>query len=249
MMTSALEDVVNAGTAVRIRSMFHYPAAGKTGTTQNFADAWFMGYTPHFTAGVWVGFDDKRVSFTGADGQGGRAAAPIWGLFMKRVYDELRPKAQYFVTSYSNVAAPGEGPMRVSVPDTSLPPIRSVPYPNEPKAIPLPPAEKPTQPIQTVGDNGEDNNDVGIGGSQPKPPIDGTDGKKSKKPPVVILGPEMPPNSGPVIITPPINSGSTVNDGKPADGKKKKSESKPDGAAAPPAGPVIIDNAGENKEH
>jgi len=107
MMTSALTDVVNAGTATRIRSLgFHFPAAGKTGTTQNYADAWFLGYTPHFTAGVWVGFDDKRVTFTGADGQGGRAAAPIWGLFMKYVYEALRPQLEYFTTSYSNVASP-----------------------------------------------------------------------------------------------------------------------------------------------
>jgi penicillin-binding protein 1A len=106
-MTSALSDVVNAGTGSRIRSIgFHYPAAGKTGTTQNYADAWFVGYTPQYTAGVWVGFDDKRITFTGADGQGGRAAAPIWGLFMKYTYDALRPKMQYFTTSYSNVASP-----------------------------------------------------------------------------------------------------------------------------------------------
>ena len=106
-MTSALSDVVNAGTGSRIRSLgFHFPAAGKTGTTQNYADAWFVGYTPEYTAGVWVGFDDKRITFTGADGQGGRAAAPIWGLFMKYTYDALRPKMQYFTTSYDNIASP-----------------------------------------------------------------------------------------------------------------------------------------------
>ncbi len=106
-MTSALSDVVNAGTGSRIRSLgFHFPAAGKTGTTQNYADAWFVGYTPQYTAGVWVGFDDKRITFTGADGQGGRAAAPIWGLFMKYTYDALRPKMEYFTTNYSNVASP-----------------------------------------------------------------------------------------------------------------------------------------------
>ncbi len=106
-MTSALSDVVNAGTGSRIRSLgFHFPAAGKTGTTQNYADAWFVGYTPQYTAGVWVGFDDKRITFTGADGQGGRAAAPIWGLFMKYTYDELRPKMEYFTTSYDNTASP-----------------------------------------------------------------------------------------------------------------------------------------------
>ncbi len=88
IMTSMMEDVVNSGTATRIRNFFHLPAAGKTGTTQEYSDAWFIGYTPHITAGVWVGFDNKTVHFTSADGQGGRAAAPIWGRFMQSVYGD-----------------------------------------------------------------------------------------------------------------------------------------------------------------
>jgi penicillin-binding protein 1A len=127
MMTSALSDVVNAGTAARIRGLgFHYPAAGKTGTTQNFADAWFIGYTPHYTAGVWVGFDDKRISFTGADGQGGRAAAPIWGLFMKYVYDALKPKIEYFTTSYQNTGSP-DFPIHDHSGDSTEPAIEHLP--------------------------------------------------------------------------------------------------------------------------
>lgn len=88
IMTSMMEDVVNEGTGGRVRSFFHLPAAGKTGTTNEFADAWFVGYTPHISAGVWVGFDNKSVHFTNWDGQGGRAAAPIWGRFMKYTYDD-----------------------------------------------------------------------------------------------------------------------------------------------------------------
>jgi penicillin-binding protein 1A len=88
IMTSMLEGVVNEGTGGRVRNFFHLPAAGKTGTTQEFADAWFIGYTPHIAAGVWVGFDNKSVHFTNWDGQGGRAAAPVWGRFMKYVYDD-----------------------------------------------------------------------------------------------------------------------------------------------------------------
>jgi penicillin-binding protein 1A len=88
IMTSMLEDVVNEGTGGRVRSWFHLPAAGKTGTTQEFADAWFVGFTPQLSAGVWVGFDNKSVHFTDWDGQGGRAAAPIWGRFMKYVYED-----------------------------------------------------------------------------------------------------------------------------------------------------------------
>jgi penicillin-binding protein 1A len=98
-VTSALQDVVDNGTGKRVRNYFHYPAAGKTGTTQNYADAWFVGYTPHYTAGVWVGFDDKRMTFSGADGQGGRAAAPIWGRFMKYAYDAVKPPIEYFNTA------------------------------------------------------------------------------------------------------------------------------------------------------
>jgi len=88
IMTSMLQGVVDEGTGTRIRQYFHLPAAGKTGTTNDFADAWFVGYTPHISAGVWVGFDNKTVHFTNWDGQGGRAAAPIWGRFMKYVYDD-----------------------------------------------------------------------------------------------------------------------------------------------------------------
>lgn len=88
IMTSMLQGVVDEGTGTRIRQYFHLPAAGKTGTTNDFADAWFVGYTPHISTGVWVGFDNKTVHFTNWDGQGGRAAAPIWGRFMKYVYDD-----------------------------------------------------------------------------------------------------------------------------------------------------------------
>ncbi|MDP4198012.1 MAG: PBP1A family penicillin-binding protein [Bacteroidota bacterium] len=99
-LTSALQGVILRGTATRVLNYFRYPAAGKTGTTQNYADAWFMGYTPQYTAGVWVGFDDKRITFNSSNGQGGRAAAPIWGKFMKYAYDAVRPKIEYFNTGY-----------------------------------------------------------------------------------------------------------------------------------------------------
>ena len=88
LMTDMLRGVINGGTGSRIRDYFYLDAAGKTGTTQDFGDAWFVGYTPQLVAGAWVGFDDDRVHFTDWDGQGGRAAAPIWGIFMKDVYDD-----------------------------------------------------------------------------------------------------------------------------------------------------------------
>lgn len=86
LMTSILESAVNSGTGIRVRNFFHLPAAGKTGTTDEYGDAWFVGYTPHLTAGVWVGFDDNRIKLGPDDGQGGRAAAPIFGRFMAKAY-------------------------------------------------------------------------------------------------------------------------------------------------------------------
>lgn len=89
IMTSMLEGNANEGTGARVRMYFKDgPAAGKTGTTQEYADAWFIGFTPRITAGVWVGFDNKTVHFTTNEGQGGRAAGPIWGRFMQAVYDD-----------------------------------------------------------------------------------------------------------------------------------------------------------------
>ena len=88
IMTSMLQDVVDHGSGGRVRHFFHLPAAGKTGTTQDFADAWFVGFTPEFAAGVWLGFDDQAVKFTSSDGQGGRTAAPLWGRVMKYIYED-----------------------------------------------------------------------------------------------------------------------------------------------------------------
>ncbi len=98
IMTDMMEGVVDEGTATSVRQFFHRPCAGKTGTSQNYTDAWFVGFTPQFVAGVWLGFDDARVKFGGAYGQGGKAAAPIWGSFMKKLYsdDEFDFPVEYF---------------------------------------------------------------------------------------------------------------------------------------------------------
>ncbi len=84
-MVDMLAEVVQSGTAVRARSLGR-PVAGKTGTTNDFTDAWFMGFTPSLTAGVWVGFDEKINLGTGETG--GRAALPIWISFMEQVYED-----------------------------------------------------------------------------------------------------------------------------------------------------------------
>ncbi|MEO8664251.1 MAG: PBP1A family penicillin-binding protein [Ignavibacteria bacterium] len=99
IMSDMMEDVIDYGTATSVRQYFHRPAAGKTGTTQSFGDAWFVGFTPQFVAGVWLGFDDARIKFGGGYGQGGKAAAPIWGKFMQALYsdDEFDFPVAYFL--------------------------------------------------------------------------------------------------------------------------------------------------------
>ncbi len=91
VLTSMLQSVVNEGTATTIRAFgFTGPAAGKTGTTDDYTDAWFIGFTPTLTCGVWIGFDQKRTIFRGATG--GVIAAPVWGELMKQIYqDTLSP--------------------------------------------------------------------------------------------------------------------------------------------------------------
>jgi penicillin-binding protein 1A len=90
-MAYMMQAVVDGGTAYRIREHFKgVDAAGKTGTTNDAADAWFTGYTPQLVAGIWVGFDDRRITFDciGSAGYGGRAAAPIWGRLMNKIYSD-----------------------------------------------------------------------------------------------------------------------------------------------------------------
>ncbi|MBW1699666.1 MAG: PBP1A family penicillin-binding protein [Deltaproteobacteria bacterium] len=84
IMTSLLESVVKEGTGWRVRALKR-PVAGKTGTTNNLFDAWFVGYTPEYTTGVWVGFDEGGSLGKGETGS--RAASPIWLGFMKRILE------------------------------------------------------------------------------------------------------------------------------------------------------------------
>ena len=81
VMTNLLQGVVNSGTGQRAKALGR-PVAGKTGTTNDMKDAWFVGYVPQLVAGVWVGYDQERS--LGAGGSGGHAAAPIWTEFMQR---------------------------------------------------------------------------------------------------------------------------------------------------------------------
>jgi penicillin-binding protein 1A len=83
LVTQALRDALERGSGARVRRSFRGPAAGKTGTTNDGTDAWFVGYTPELAAGVWIGFDEPRTIVRGATG--GRLAAPVWGRLMAAV--------------------------------------------------------------------------------------------------------------------------------------------------------------------
>jgi len=88
IMTSMLRDVVLHGTGVAATRL-KYPVAGKTGTTNDFTDAWFIGFSPDITCGVWVGFDEKKT--LGNKETGARAALPIWMDFMATALPRLGP--------------------------------------------------------------------------------------------------------------------------------------------------------------
>jgi len=91
LMSTMLADVVNAGTGARARALgFKLPAAGKTGTTNDFNDAWFIGYTPRMVTGVWVGFDQPRTILP--RGFAADVAVPLWATFMRAATKDAKPE-------------------------------------------------------------------------------------------------------------------------------------------------------------
>jgi len=90
-MIELMKVVVESGTGIRLRFKYglNNPIAGKTGTTQNQSDGWFMGITPDLTTGIWVGAEDRSAHFrTIRLGQGANMALPIWALYMQKVYND-----------------------------------------------------------------------------------------------------------------------------------------------------------------
>ncbi len=90
IMCHMLQTVVNEGTGVTARTVYDFrrPAGGKTGTTDDYTDAWFVGFTPQIATGVWVGLDNPSLSI-GPNQTGAAAALPIWAKFMKATHDTL----------------------------------------------------------------------------------------------------------------------------------------------------------------
>ncbi|HEX7088033.1 MAG TPA: PBP1A family penicillin-binding protein [Vicinamibacterales bacterium] len=91
LLSSMLQDVIAYGTAWKARQAgFMLPAAGKTGTTNQYVDAWFVGYTPRLVAGVWIGFDQPKTIVP--NGYASDVAVPLWGRFMKAATKNDRPE-------------------------------------------------------------------------------------------------------------------------------------------------------------
>ena len=111
-MIVELRAVVDEGTAGRLRYKYDMPGeiGGKTGTTNNNSDAWFMGFTPQLVSGVWVGGEDRDIHFDSMRmGQGATMALPIWAYFMKKVYRDrslpYNPEATFNVPADYNPCA------------------------------------------------------------------------------------------------------------------------------------------------
>lgn len=116
-MVAMLEDVVQFGTGVRAKELGR-PTGGKTGTTNDFTDAWYIGFTAQLTTGVWVGNDDKRVSL-GKKETGARAALPIWLEFMLQGMQGMPVEDFPNVTRLEKIAPTKT--LQVDTPDTAPP--------------------------------------------------------------------------------------------------------------------------------
>ena len=152
-MTAMLEEVIQFGTGIQAKALGR-PAAGKTGTTQDYTDAWFIGFTPQVTAGVWVGFDDKQISL-GKKETGAKAALPIWLEFMQNALAGV-PEVEFAnVTPLEEEAH--DHAVHVDTPDTAptedepaerkaKPPADDLPPPPPPKTTAATSAANPSIP-------------------------------------------------------------------------------------------------------
>ena len=104
IMADMLRTVASRGTGASMRSVYQFlrPAGGKTGTTNDYTDAWFVGFTPQIVAGVWVGIDNPAMSL-GPRQSGAVAALPIWAPFMKAAHDTLHLPVENFIEPSSVV--------------------------------------------------------------------------------------------------------------------------------------------------
>ncbi len=135
LLTNALQAVVDSGTASSIRKTYAGAAAGKTGTTQSFTDAWFVGYTPKLATAVWVGFDNPATKLTGVYRYGGTACAPIWAKMMSSFMTKKAQAESVFPrpsTIFDLVLCEDTGLLaKKECPHKSIYPINSLKMPKE----------------------------------------------------------------------------------------------------------------------
>jgi penicillin-binding protein 1A len=141
-MVAMLEEVVQFGTGVRAKELSR-PSAGKTGTTNDFTDAWYIGFTPQLTAGVWVGNDDKRISL-GKKETGARAALPIWLEFMQQAVQGTPVEEFQNVVPLEKIASTKQ--VQVDVQDTAPPADAAEQGLTESPAATAAPSPKPPKP-------------------------------------------------------------------------------------------------------
>jgi penicillin-binding protein 1A len=109
IMVELMQEAIRSGTATKAQEL-RRPVAGKTGTTNDFTDAWFIGYTPDLVAGAWIGFDEKVT--LGDKETGGKAALPIWIEFMREVYKD-KPVKEFEPAPRTITAAPDAAPSTI----------------------------------------------------------------------------------------------------------------------------------------
>ncbi len=138
LMLDLMRGVVDEGSAGRLRWRYglKQAIAGKTGTTQNHSDAWFMGITPTLTTGIWVGGELRSIHFNSMRlGQGANAALPVWGLYMQKIYEDAElafPQDDFEKPEGLNVDLKCQGEKRHAEPDEpEEAPKQSFPSENE----------------------------------------------------------------------------------------------------------------------
>jgi penicillin-binding protein 1A len=176
IMVSMLREVFNSGTAISGKAFAgKYPVAGKTGTTNDFTDAWFLGFTPSLTCGVYVGFDDHRT--LGEKEEGARVALPIWLDFMGQILKD-KPAEDFAHSPLLKTPDQVKDILASAAPERLLAPAASPtvePAASKPTPQTTPPGESPEPPKKEV--------------ATPKPPINPPPAKVPSSPVAKTVAP------------------------------------------------------------
>ncbi len=151
IMDSMLQDVTRYGTAARASKLGRKDLAGKTGTTNDFLDAWFCGYSPGLVGVAWIGFDQPRT--LGRNETGGAVSLPIWIAYMEKALrgmPEVTRVAPEGVVTHK-VDSEGRGGQEEFFYREALPPVSPEHAPDRERAPPIPPGEPALKPVPSVG--------------------------------------------------------------------------------------------------